>query len=85
VATKTIHGKAYGKRFALDEDLGVSDGQDVEVQVTLITEAVRQPGDGFLRTEGALAALVHSLALVTHNTADDQKISGLHLEDWYAP
>jgi hypothetical protein len=35
--TKTIHGKVHGKTIELDEDLGVADGQDVEVQVKVIT------------------------------------------------
>ncbi len=30
-------------------------------------------------------ALLHNLTLVTHNTADFRKISGLHLEDWLKP
>ena len=34
--TKTLHGKAHGKMIELDEDLGIADGQDIEVQVTLI-------------------------------------------------
>jgi hypothetical protein len=53
--TKTIHGKVHGKTIELDEDLGVADGQDVEVQVKVITNVARTPGEGFLRTEGALA------------------------------
>jgi hypothetical protein len=34
--TKTLHGKVHGKTIELDEDLGVAEGQDVEVQVTVI-------------------------------------------------
>ena len=30
-------------------------------------------------------ALVHNLTLVTHNTADFQRIPGLRLEDWLLP
>jgi tRNA(fMet)-specific endonuclease VapC len=33
----------------------------------------------------ASAALVHNLTLVTHNSADYQRIPGLRLEDWLAP
>ena len=33
--TKTIHGKVHGRTIELDEDLGVADGQEVEVQVRL--------------------------------------------------
>jgi tRNA(fMet)-specific endonuclease VapC len=33
----------------------------------------------------ASVALVHNLTLVTHNTADYQKIPGLRLDDWLIP
>jgi hypothetical protein len=53
--TMTTHGRVHGKTIELDEDLGVADGQEVEVQVKLIPKIARTPGEGFLRTEGALA------------------------------
>jgi hypothetical protein len=53
--TKAIHGKVHGKTIELDEDLGVAEGQEVEVRVTLIPNSGRLPGEGILRTEGALA------------------------------
>jgi hypothetical protein len=34
--TKTLHGKVHGRTIELDEDLGVAEGQEVEVQVTLV-------------------------------------------------
>jgi hypothetical protein len=34
--TKTIHGTAHGKTIELDEDLGVAEGQEVEVQVRIV-------------------------------------------------
>jgi hypothetical protein len=52
---KTLHGKVHGRTIELEEDLGVAEGQDVEVQVRVIPKPARQPGEGFLRTEGALA------------------------------
>ncbi len=52
---KTIHGKVHGGAIELDEDLGVAEGQEVEIQVTVISKVARTPGEGFLRTEGALA------------------------------
>jgi hypothetical protein len=52
--TKTIHGKIHGKTIELDEDLGVAEGQEVEVQVTIVQPA-RKWGEGILRTAGALA------------------------------
>jgi hypothetical protein len=53
--TKTVHGKVHGKTIELDEDLGVAEGQEVEVQVKVIAKIARTPGEGFLRTEGSLA------------------------------
>ncbi len=53
--TKTIYGKVYGKTIELDENLDVSDGQEVEVAVKVISQTLRKPGEGLLRTEGALA------------------------------
>jgi hypothetical protein len=52
---KTIHGKVHGRTIELDEDLGMADGQEVEVQVRVVPRTGRKPGDGLLRTEGALA------------------------------
>ena len=52
--TKTIHGKIHGKTIELDEDLGVAEGQEVEVQVTIV-QPPRKWGEGILRTAGALA------------------------------
>jgi hypothetical protein len=34
--TKTLHGRVRGKTIELDEDLGVADGQEVEIQVTIV-------------------------------------------------
>ena len=53
--TKTLHGKVHGRTIELEEDLGVAEGQEVEVQVKLISKTPRKPGEGFLLTEGALA------------------------------
>ncbi|HEV3258562.1 MAG TPA: hypothetical protein VG013_16920 [Gemmataceae bacterium] len=52
--TKTIRGKVHGKTIKLDEDLGVADGQEVEVQVKIIPPT-KQWGDGLRRCAGALA------------------------------
>jgi hypothetical protein len=53
--TKTIHGKVHGTTIELDEDFGVAEGQEVEIQVRVIPKVAQTPGEGFLRTEGALA------------------------------
>ncbi len=42
--TRTLHGKVHGKTIELDEDLGVVDGQGVEVQVKMIHPGKRLPG-----------------------------------------
>ena len=42
--TKTLYGKVRGKTIELDEDLGVVDGQEVEVQVTMLKPRKRLPG-----------------------------------------
>jgi hypothetical protein len=51
---KTIHGKVHGRTIELDEDLGMADGQEVEVQVKAVSPT-RKWGEGILRTAGALA------------------------------
>ena len=54
--TRTIHGTIHGKIIELDEDIGLVEGQQVEITVrTVASPEKRQPGAGFLRTEGALA------------------------------
>lgn len=53
--TKTLHGKVRGRMIEIDEDINSLEGQDVEIQVKMISKASHKPGDGFLRTEGALA------------------------------
>lgn len=54
--TKVIHGKVRGKTIELTEDLGLAEGQEVEVSVRTVPAApARAPGEGLLRTEGALA------------------------------
>jgi hypothetical protein len=52
--TKIIHGKVHGRTIELAEDLGLAEGQEVEVQVSILPPA-RKWGDGILRTAGALA------------------------------
>ncbi len=52
--TKTMHGIVHGRTIELDEDPGVAEGQEVEVQVKVMPPT-RKWGDGILRTAGALA------------------------------
>jgi hypothetical protein len=54
--TRIIHGKVRGNMIELSEDLGLAEGQEVEVAVRAVADApARKTGEGFLRTEGALA------------------------------
>lgn len=50
-----MHGKVRGRTIEFEEDLGVAEGQEVEVEVRVLANTGRKPGDGLLRTEGALA------------------------------
>ncbi|HJT76433.1 MAG TPA: hypothetical protein VJ739_04455 [Gemmataceae bacterium] len=38
--TKVLHGRVRGKTIELDEDLGMTEGQEVEVRVRLIPPPV---------------------------------------------
>ena len=50
-----VRGKIHGKTIQVDADLGLPEGQDVEVRVRVVANSTDKPGEGFLRTEGALA------------------------------
>jgi hypothetical protein len=52
--TKIIHGKINGRTIELNEDPGLTPGEEVEVQVRSIP-AERKWGEGLLRCAGALA------------------------------
>ena len=52
--TKTLHGKVHGRTIELDEDPGVAEGQEVEVQMKLV-EPNRKWGEGILRSAGGWA------------------------------
>ena len=52
--TKLVHGKIRGRTIELSEDLGLAEGQQVEVQVKIL-QATPQWGEGLKRCAGALA------------------------------
>jgi hypothetical protein len=52
--TKVVNGKVHGKTIELTEDLGLAEGQEVEVQVT-VSAPTKKWGEGLLRCAGALA------------------------------
>jgi hypothetical protein len=66
MTTKTIHGTVRGRTIELDEDLGVTERQKVELQVTVV-EPPRKWGDGLCRSAGALADDPHWDAIPPQN------------------
>lgn len=42
MTTKTIHGRVHGRIIELDEDPGVSEGQQVEVQLRIAPEGMSE-------------------------------------------
>ncbi len=52
--TKAIHGRIHGKTIELDEDLGIADGQEVEVIVKPV-KPKRPWGEGIKRSAGIAA------------------------------
>jgi hypothetical protein len=52
--TRIVSGTVHGNTIELDQDLGIADGQAVEVQVKLVP-LKGEWGEGILRTAGALA------------------------------
>lgn len=54
--TRVLQGTVHGRTIALQDDLGLAEGQIVELTIRpIVSPTGRQPGEGFLRTEGALA------------------------------
>ena len=53
--TRIHHGKVRGQSIEISDELGLCDGQQVEVHLRLLPNGSRKPGEGYLRTEGALA------------------------------
>jgi len=49
-----IHGVVHGNTIELKEALGMPDGQEIEIEVR-VRAKTSTPGEGFRRTEGALA------------------------------
>ena len=57
--TKTMHGKIHGKIIELDEDPGVAEGQEVEVQMTVVEPPKPHPpmSEGLARVYEILGRL----------------------------
>lgn len=58
--TKTLHGKAHGRTIKLEENLGVPDGQGVEVQVTVVPSAAPPMGEGLAKVYAVLGERFNS-------------------------
>ena len=43
--TKTVHGKVHGKTIELNQELGVPEGQEVEITVRVVS-SVKPPEPG---------------------------------------
>jgi hypothetical protein len=52
--TKIVHGIVHGKTIELREDLGVVEGQEVEVHVKIVPPT-KKWGEGILRSAGGWA------------------------------
>jgi hypothetical protein len=69
---RTIHGVIHGKTIQLDEDLGVAEGQEVEVQIRVVNAATELP-DRLRRCAGALANDPHWDAIMMEIYADRKR------------
>jgi len=58
--TKTIHGKVHGKTIELDEDPGLSDGQEVDVQIRVVTLTPAPMSEGLKKVYALLGQRFHS-------------------------
>ena len=52
--TRTIHGIVHGQTIELREDLGVAEGQEVEIQVKIV-QSTQTWGEGIRRSAGGWA------------------------------
>ena len=52
--SKTILGRVHGKTIELNEDLGIAEGQQVEVQVKIVQPPIAW-GEGIRRSAGGWA------------------------------
>jgi hypothetical protein len=78
--TKTIHGKVRGRTIELDEDLGVAEGQEVEVQVIVVASSTEW-GEGIRRSAGGWAAYPEMDAILerihSERKLDRRSVTGL--------
>ena len=72
--TKTVHGKVHDRTIELDEDLGVIDGQELEVQVTMLKPKKKLPGPPPGWRPGSTESAAGMMA--EHWTEEDDRIRG---------
>lgn len=53
--TRTLQGTVHGRMIELKEDLGLAEGQEVEISLRTVAASRPRTGEGLLRSEGALA------------------------------
>src|SRR5260370_24982507 len=58
---RTVRGKVRGRTIELDEDLGVPEGQAVEVQVTVVPTATGTMSEGLAKVHAILCARFDSV------------------------
>jgi len=76
--TITVRGVMHGRTIELDEDLGVAEGQKVEVQVKLFQTAPKW-GEGILRSAGGWADYPEMdviMEKVHQNRKSDDRLGG---------
>ena len=54
--TRTIHGVVHGKTIEFEENLGLAEGQEVEITIKSVPSQ-RPWGEGLRRCDGALASV----------------------------
>ena len=76
---KTVHGTIHGRTIELDEDLGVAEGQSVEVQVTVVATKKKLPGPPPGWQPGSTATTAGMLAH-SWSEDDDKVLDAIHQE-----
>ena len=60
MGSKRLRGVIHGKTIELEGESGIADGEKVEIVLRQVgPDHKRRPGEGFLRTEGALESDLH--------------------------
>ena len=78
--TKTVQGVVHGRTIQLSDDLGVAEGQQVEVQVRLVQPG-RQWGEGIRRSAGGWADYPEMDAIMETIQQDRKLERRPHLEN----